>query len=75
MIERGELVDLIRGGALKSLVQVLSGAPVRSSIRTLHADFLSSLDLPALDGVLMANSLHFHADHKGVLNRVVESLL
>lgn len=61
-------------GALKSLERVLLSMSVRSSIRTLHADFLFSLDLPPLDGVLMANSLHFYADHNRVLTRVVESL-
>jgi len=36
----------------------------------LVADFTRPLDLPALDGVVMANSLHFQRDKTGVLQRV-----
>ena len=41
---------------------------------TLHpivADFTQPLDLPALDGVVMANSLHFERDKARVLRRVI----
>jgi SAM-dependent methyltransferase len=31
-------------------------------VSTLHADFTGDLSLPPLDGILMANSLHFHPD-------------
>lgn len=45
-----------------------------AAVTTLHADFTRPLDLPPLDGVLMANALHFVADADAVLRRVVARL-
>ena len=39
-------------------------------LHILRADFTGSLDLPALDGVLMANSLHYYRDKEKVLRHV-----
>ncbi len=41
-----------------------------SGLTTLAADFSGSLDLPALDGVVMANSLHFFRDKRRLLEHV-----
>lgn len=38
------------------------------------ADFTGPLDLPLLDGLVMANSLHFHRDRAAVVRRVVRYL-
>lgn len=45
-----------------------------SRLHLLAADFTQSLDIPTLDGVLMANSLHFFKD-KGRVLRHVSSFL
>lgn len=41
-----------------------------SRLHLLSADFTRPLDLPPLDGVLMANSLHFFKDKQRVLRHV-----
>lgn len=52
----------------------LARESTNARIRCLHADFSQSLDLPPLDGVLMANSLHFNRDQAAVLARVASYL-
>ena len=41
-----------------------------ANLHLLQADFTRPLDLPVLDGVLMANSLHFYKDKVNVLRHV-----
>jgi ubiquinone/menaquinone biosynthesis C-methylase UbiE len=41
-----------------------------TGLNLLEADFTRALHLPALDGVLMANSLHFYRDKQSVLTHV-----
>lgn len=41
-----------------------------TGLHLLEADFRRALHLPALDGVLMANSLHFYRDKQSVLKHV-----
>jgi ubiquinone/menaquinone biosynthesis C-methylase UbiE len=41
-----------------------------TGLQLLPADFTGPLDLPLLDGVIMANSLHFHTDKERVLRHV-----
>ena len=42
-------------------------APGGPAIRPVQADFTRPLDLPPLDGMLMANALHFVRDQPGLL--------
>ena len=44
------------------------------NLRLVHGDIGQPLALPALDGVVMANSLHFHADTAGMLEHVAGML-
>lgn len=41
-----------------------------ATLHTLHADFTQPLDLPPLDGALMANALHFVRQQKATLQHV-----
>ena len=45
-----------------------------AAVHPLQGDFTQPLDLPSLDGVLMANALHFVHDQAPVLARVVSYL-
>jgi ubiquinone/menaquinone biosynthesis C-methylase UbiE len=53
----------------------VKGQP-RAAIRTVVGDFSASLDLPRLDGVVLANSLHYvpYPDQSDVLRRVASLL-
>jgi SAM-dependent methyltransferase len=42
----------------------------QTEISYLHADYTTTLDLPALDGVLMANSLHFQEYKLPLLQKI-----
>jgi SAM-dependent methyltransferase len=48
----------------QALTREMPGGPV---VRPMQADFTRPLDLPALDGILMANALHFIRDQQGLL--------
>jgi precorrin-6B methylase 2 len=39
-------------------------------VHDLLADFTRPIDLPALDGLVMANSLHFHRHHEPIVQRL-----
>jgi SAM-dependent methyltransferase len=45
------------------------------SVSWLVADFSLDLDLPPLDGIVMANSLHFERDQGAILERVTTLLV
>jgi ubiquinone/menaquinone biosynthesis C-methylase UbiE len=69
----GEVIAVDRDrGALRDLERALR--PGGATVRTLAADFTKPIDLPALDGIVMANSLHFVEDKVPVLALVRRAL-
>jgi SAM-dependent methyltransferase len=58
------------GRALQAQLRTLREAFPSISVTPLVADFTRPLDLPALDGIVMANSLHFERDKLAVLRLV-----
>jgi ubiquinone/menaquinone biosynthesis C-methylase UbiE len=62
----GEVIAVDRDrGALRELEH--AQRPGGAAVRTLGADFTKPIDLPPLDGIVMANSLHFVRDKAPVL--------
>ena len=58
------------GGALRSQERTLRRAFPGTTLTPLVADFTKPLELPPLDGIVMANSLHFERDQLAVLRHV-----
>ncbi len=56
--------------AIKHQGELIAQANPGAAILPLQADFTQPLALPALDGVLMANALHFVRDQVAVLGRI-----
>lgn len=67
----GEIYAVDRDGrALQSLTKQMHRAFPHVTLHTIQADFTRPLALPPLDGVVMANSLHFVANKGPVLSQV-----
>ena len=62
-------VDKQQGFALES------ASPKHAQIHHFEADFTLSLNLPPLDGILLANSLHFISNPQEVLQQWINKLL
>jgi ubiquinone/menaquinone biosynthesis C-methylase UbiE len=71
----GSIVTVDRDGrALQVQLRRLADAFPGTSVTPLVADFTRPLDLPPLDGIVMANSLHFVRDKPAVLRQVRDAL-
>jgi SAM-dependent methyltransferase len=67
----GTIYSIDRDGrALRSQEQALRRAFPGTAVTPLVADFTKPLELPPLDGIVMANSLHFEPDQLAVLRLV-----
>lgn len=63
-------VDRNRGRLLELGRAHISRFGASDHLHLISADFSKSLELPALDGILMANSLHFFRNKEKVLHHV-----
>lgn len=56
--------------ALKEQERIMCSRFPNVSVHYIDADYTGSLDLPPLDGIVMANSIHFQSDKRMVLRRL-----
>jgi ubiquinone/menaquinone biosynthesis C-methylase UbiE len=54
----------------RSLNQIQSSRPMSATITTHHQDFIKPLNLENLDGILLANALHFVRDQASLLRQL-----
>jgi ubiquinone/menaquinone biosynthesis C-methylase UbiE len=67
----GEIYSVDRdAGALREQERVMRSRFPSVAVHYVVADFTAPLDLPPLDGIAMANSLHYQRDKLPVLRRV-----
>src|SRR3712207_757173 len=59
---------------ITQLSAALARVPSQTTIVAKLGDFTGPLELPPLDGILMANALHFVRDQAGTLERVAANL-
>jgi ubiquinone/menaquinone biosynthesis C-methylase UbiE len=72
---QGEIYSIDRdGGALKRQQQTMQARFPAMNVHYLMVDFTQLLHLPALDGIVMANSLHFLRE-KGAALQLIHSYL
>ena len=60
----GRIVSVDRdAGALREQARAMAGIFPAVALRQMNADFMTDLGLAPLDGLVMANSLHYQANH------------
>ena len=57
-------------GALRSLQKSATRQFPLIDLETISADFTQPMKLPPLNGIVMANSLHFHQNKQPILHRI-----
>lgn len=62
------------GGALRDQARAMRERFPAVTVHTQVGDFTRPLDLPPLDGIVMANSLHFHRRKEPVLEGLIRLL-
>jgi ubiquinone/menaquinone biosynthesis C-methylase UbiE len=60
--------------ALRRQAEAFRGRFPKVTLRQLAADFTRPLDLPQVDGIVMANSLHFVRDQRAILPQITAYL-
>lgn len=66
-------IDRDNGALQRQMKQMKKQFPTTATY-TISADFSDTLDLPKLDGVIMANSLHFIPDKLPLLEQIITYL-
>ncbi len=76
ILKEGKIIALDKNPhALYSNPQLaISNRPSKINLEIIEADFNKPLDLTPLDGILMANALHYAQDHLTVLKNVISCL-
>jgi SAM-dependent methyltransferase len=75
----GRIVSVDRdAGALREQAQAMAarfpGMALRQAVADFTGDLAGQLSVPPLDGIVMANSLHFQADHVTIVRRIAALL-
>lgn len=67
----GEIYSVDRdASALSQQKREMTARFPQVTVHYRHHDFTRPLELPPLDGIIMANSLHFHREKSGILQRM-----
>jgi ubiquinone/menaquinone biosynthesis C-methylase UbiE len=73
--EAGHIYSVERdGSALEAQREAMGKRFPKVAVDYVRADFTKALDLPPLDGIVMANSLHFYRDKETLVRRLVAHL-